>query len=720
MAQRSRTARPSHRKKTPAKTKRTSGKGDVFARLDALARNIWWTWNPDGKRLFESLDPALWRAEHHNPLIVMDRLTDWRRETLKQDERFEAELSAVEKHLSEYMKARSWFARTTTPKQKRMQVAYYCMEYGLHEHLPLYSGGLGVLAADHLKSASDLGVPLVAIGMLWRYGYYRQELPQDSDVRIMYPKYDFEKLPVEDTKKTITVPMGKGSVKAKIWKLQVGRVPLYLLDTDIPANTPADRKLTHHLYGAGNEYRIRQEVLLGVGGVLALEKLGINPTVHHLNEGHAAFAGLERVRKMMKQGMSYERAAESVKQSTVFTTHTPVPAGNDRFDTKLFGKYMKSYEKDLGLTQHELMALGRENVDDTNESFCMTVLALKMAEHCNGVAKLHGDTSRKMWMGVYGAKKPAQVPIGHVTNGIHPETWIADEARPFYDKVLKPKWIGAGPDDDWWAKAAKADPKEIWELRQMLRKKLVAELRTRLRDQLVYHQDDPDYVSEVYRTLDENALTIGFARRFATYKRAPLVFRDAKRLASILSDSKRPVQLIFAGKAHPADAEGNEFVKKIMSYARSKAFRGRVFVLQNYDTAIGRLLTQGCDVWLNNPIRPMEASGTSGMKPCLNAGVNFSILDGWWPEGYNGRNGWAIGDGSEMSSRAKQDKADAEAIYETLENEIVPMFYERGRDGVPRKWARRMANSMSSCGAKFSSHRMVADYVEGFYLPAHG
>jgi glycogen phosphorylase len=408
-----------------------------------------------------------------------------------------------------------------------------------------------------------------------------------------------------------------------------------------------------------------------------------------------------------------------VRNSSVFTTHTPVPAGNDRFDAALFSKYMRGYDKDLGLSKRELMALGREDEADQDEPFCMTVLALKLAQHCNGVAELHGDTSRKMWMKTFNASTPEEVPIGHVTNGVHPETWIADEARTFYDKALRPKWIGAGPDDDWWARAKKAAPADVWALRQLLRRKLVAHLRTMLREQLVYNQADPQLVDELYRTLDEDALTIGFARRFATYKRAPLVFKDAKRLTAIMGDADRPVQLIFAGKAHPADREGNDFVRKIMEYTRRTPFRGRVFILQNYDTAIGRLLTQGCDLWLNNPIRPMEASGTSGMKPCLNAGLNFSVLDGWWPEGYNGKNGWAIGDGSEMTSRAKQDKHDAEAIYSTLENEILPSFYERNREGVPTKWVKMVQEAMASCCAKFSSHRMVADYCEGFYLPAH-
>jgi glycogen phosphorylase len=727
MAKRSTSARSSHRKKVASKGRPRSGStrasargGTVLKRAEALAHNLWWTWNPIAKRLFESLDPALWRAHHHNPITVLRDLPETRRQTLEQDERFAAHLEQAEAGLKDYLKAKPWFDRTASGKHKKMRVAYYCMEYGLHESLPLYSGGLGVLASDHLKSASDLGIPLIAIGILWRYGYYRQEIVPDNGVRVLYPRYEFGDLPVEDTGKEINVPIGRATVRAKIWKLQVGRVPLYLLDCDVPENKPADRKLTHNLYGGDNEHRIRQEVLLGVGGMMALDALKEDVTVHHLNEGHAAFAGLERVRRLVEAGHDFEDAVQEVRKGSVFTTHTPVPAGNDRFDVPMFSKYMAGYARAMGIPKKQLLALGREDESDANESFCMTVLALKLAEHCNGVAELHGDTSRKMWMRVFDAKTPNDVPIGHVTNGIHPETWIADEARPFYDKHLKPKWIGAGPDDDWWAKAPKVNPEALWDLRQLLRRKLIGELRTKLRDQLVYHSADQEFVNELYATLNEDALTIGFARRFATYKRAPLIFKDQKRLAKIMSDAKRPVQLIFAGKAHPADAEGNAFVQQVTEFTRKGPFRGRVFILQNYDTAIGRLLTQGCDLWLNNPIRPMEASGTSGMKPCLNGGLNCSILDGWWPEGYNGKNGWAIGDGTEQPSRAKQDKYDAEEIYRLLEQEIVPAFYERSAAGVPREWVKRAAEAMRSCCGKFSTHRMLADYCEGYYLPAHG
>lgn len=725
MAQRAKASQRSGttKKKRPARrapVRAGSRASDSIARLERLARNLWWTWNPDAKRLFESLDPALWRATHHNPIQTIRNLEPTRRETLDADARFIAALESVEHAFDEYMSARTWYPRAASTKQKKMLVAYFCMEYGLHESLPLYAGGLGILAADHLKSASDLAIPLIGVGVLWRFGYYRQEIMNDGEVRVLYPRSEFDRLPVTDTGKSIRVPIGSSDVHAKIWRLDIGRVALFLLDTDLEENKPADRALTHHLYGGDNEYRIRQEVLLGIGGLLALDELGIKPTVFHLNEGHAAFAPLERVRREVRAGRSVQDAIDTVRASSVFTTHTPVPEGNDRFEIRLFSKYLRHYSKALGVTDHELHALGRENESDRSEPFCMTVLALKLAEHCNGVAALHAETSRAMWRKTYDAAGPDEVPIGHVTNGIHPETWLADEARHFYDRYLKPRWVGASPEDDWWSKIGSAPPAEFWNLRQALRRKLVADMRTLLREQLVYHHDDAAHLDSLYETLDEDALTIGFARRFALYKRAPLIFKDAKRLAKIMGDPDRPVQLIFAGKAHPLDKAGHEYVKQVTEFTRKTPFRGRVWIIQNYDTSIGRMLTQGCDLWLNNPIRPLEASGTSGMKPPLNGGMNCSILDGWWPEGYNGKNGWAIGDGSPAKTRAQQDKRDAEAIYTLLERQIVPTFYDRDKQGVPRAWVKMMAESMRSICCQFSTHRMLADYVRGYYWPAHG
>jgi len=691
---------------------------EVRTRLELLARNLWWTWNPPARRLLESVDPLLWRATSNNPIATLEHLNPARAAALCTDADFLANLDQAEADLDAYLSTKTWFARTYGGKAlgKNALVAYFCMEYGLHECLPLYAGGLGILAADHLKSSSDLGVPLVAIGVLWKHGYYRQELDLRGDTRVVYPTSNFEQLPVDDTGKFISIPIGASEVRAKIWCLTVGRIPLYLLDTDLPENKPDDRSLSHHLYAGGNpELRVRQEIMLGIGGLLALDALGLKPTVCHLNEGHAAFSPLERLRRLVAAGTPMKKAVQQVRQASVFTTHTPIPEGNDRFDGALVMRYMNSMLDDLGMDGHELLGLGREDPTNHTEQFCMTVLALKLSARCNGVAELHGDTSRKMWVKTYNARSSKDVPIGHVTNGVHPESWIADEARPFYDRYLKPKWNGAGPADDWWKNITKVPPAEVWALRQMLRRKMIADLRLRLRDEIVARQGDVSYLTELYETLDEDALTIGFARRFATYKRAPLVFKDAKRLAKIMGQEGRPVQLIFAGKAHPMDKAGQEFVKHVYEFSREKPFRGRVYLVQNYDTAVGRLLTSGCDVWLNNPVRPMEASGTSGMKPPLNLGINCSILDGWWPEGYNKKNGWALG-GQQFSDRAKQDAFDAKAIYDTLEQKVVPLFYTRDRSGLPKGWVKMAAESMRSICRDFSSHRMLAEYVQKYYL----
>lgn len=706
-------------RKTSAARSAVESWPDLRARIDLLARNLWWTWNPPARRLFESLDPRLWHATNHNPIATLNMMGDTRGETLAADADFLDNLRCAERDLERYLASPTWFDRESRRSKKKLLAAYFCMEYGIHESLALYAGGLGILAGDHVKSASDLGVPMVCVGVLWKHGYYRQELTRKGETRVVYPPADFDNLPIDDTGKVIEIPIGPRRVLSKIWCATVGRVPVYLLDTDVNANSDADRALTHHLYRGGEvEYRIRQEILLGVGGMHALDALGISPTVFHLNEGHAAFAPLERVRRLVSSGARYERAVAQVRERSVFTTHTPVPEGNDRFEPSLLMKYLGHMPDELGLPGSEFLALGREDPEDQAEPFCMTVLALRLSARCNGVAALHGETSRRMWMKTYGASKPEQVPIGHVTNGVHPESWIADEARPFYDKHLKPKWLGAGPEDDPWKRIGRVPAGELWGLRQMLRRRMIAWLRLRAREELIASHlsaEETDLLTDLYERLDEDALTIGFARRFATYKRAPLIFKDARRLARLVGDADRPVQFIFAGKAHPQDKAGQEFVKAIHEFSRKTPFRGRVFLVQNYDINVGRMLTSGCDVWLNNPIRPMEASGTSGMKPPLNLGVNCSILDGWWPEGYNKKNGWALG-GKQLKSRREQDAYDAQSVYATLEKQVIPLFHARDRKGVPVKWCRMMAESMRSVCCRFSAHRMVAEYVRDYYL----
>lgn len=702
--------------------KAAAGAGsDVFTRVANLARNLWWTWNPDAQQLFESMDPPLWVATRRSPLRTLRLLSPERRAWVSRDPLFAEHLARVERSLKDYLSARTWFDRTHGREARgRMLAAYFCAEFAIHESLQQYSGGLGVLAGDHIKSVSDLGVPLVGVGLLYRCGYYTQEFATDGSTRVIYPELDFADLPITDTGKSITLQIGKRDVKAKIWKQTIGRSAIYSLDTDVQGNHKDDRALTRHLYGGDREYRIRQEMLLGIGGVMALDALGLKATVFHMNEGHAAFAAMERVRRLIHAGHSMTSAVKAVRASSVFTTHTPVPAGNDRFDPKLTLKYIGRYAEALKISTDELLASGREDERDRKEPFCMTVLALKLSAHCNGVAALHGEVSRKMWTKVYGLSpdEHARVPIGHITNGIHSETWLAPEMRPVYQKHLKPRWVGAGPKDDWWKRADRIPDAELWAARNMLRARLIQFVRQRLADQIARAHGPVEMLAAAHETFNPGALTIGFARRFATYKRAPLIFHDARRLAKILSDAKRPVQLVFAGKAHPADAGGQAFAQQIYRHAYEQQFIGRVVILEDYDMHVGRMLTSGVDVWLNNPLRPQEASGTSGMKPPLHGGVNLSILDGWWPEAYNGKNGWAIG-GKEFADQKKQDAYDAGSLYDLLERQVVPAFYHRDKSGLPKKWVAMMKESMRTVCNTFSTARMVADYVEKYYLPAH-
>ncbi len=697
-------------------------------RIHTLAVDLWWTWNPECQRVFAALDPVLWKASHHSPLVTLQIASPARMAALTEDVDFLALLKNAEELRRDYYKSKTWFQRTASAKQKRVKVAYFCSEYAIHESIAQYSGGLGVLAGDHLKSASDLGVPLTAIGLLYQHGYYRQEILKDGSTRALYPQYPPAIFPLQDTGKTITVPIGTRDVAAKIWLMQVGRVPLYLLDTNLKQNKPADRQLTEGLYKGEPELRLRQQVLLGIGGVRALDAMGVKPTVCHLNEGHAAFANLERMRMLMRGRRKFEAALKQVQKATVFTTHTPVPAGHDRYQPKMAAKWLRRIMQDLGLNAKQLADLGREVPGDQDEPLCMTVLALRTSERVNGVAALHGEVSRQMWQRVYFPDATSQstaiasgndlseVPIGHITNGIHPQTWMAPAAADLYRKRLQLKTHGAGPAAPWWGRVDKISDEELWQLRGELRAGLIHFLRDRARDSVQRHGGTSAQALHAISQLDPDTLTLGFARRFATYKRAPLIFKDAKRLAAILGDAKMPMQLVFAGKAHPRDKDGQEYAQQIHRMTQRLGFRGKVLLLEEYDMEVGRMLTSGCDVWLNTPIRPHEASGTSGMKPPLHGGLNCSILDGWWPEGYEAkksrRNGWAIGDGAEYKSQARQDRADAVALYELLEKEIGPAFYTRGRNGLPKQWLELMRASMKSIPEKFSSHRMVAEYMD--------
>jgi starch phosphorylase len=679
-------------------------RADLVQRLAKLANNLRWSWNDEAVSLLASIDPPLFAATNQNPIRTLKLLAPHQIAAIKSDADFLARLESVEKQLSKYLSARTWYDSVAPKTGRKLKIAYFCAEFAVHESLPQYSGGLGVLAGDHVKSASDLGIPLVGVGLLYRNGFYTQKFAPDGSTRVIYPELDFTELPIADTGIIIDVPMANRVIAAKIWRQTVGRVSLFLLDTDIPRNKPADRALSHHLYGDDRKYRIEQEILLGVGGLIALDAVGQTPTVVHMNEGHAAFAALERVARLTRRSVNLATAISRIANSSVFTTHTPVPAGNDRFDPKLALKYIGQYTDDLGIGKQELLALGREDPANPREEFCMTILALRLSHHCNGVSSLHSQVSREMWKNVYNTTDARRVPIGHVTNGVHVQTWLAPEMKSVYDRYLKPNWLKPTDRPKFFARAARIPDSELWSVHATLKRKLIGFVRQRLRN--------PDL-------LREDILTIGFARRFATYKRAPLIFHDAKRLAKILSDNKRPVQILFAGKAHPKDDGGRQFAQEIHRFAQQPAFKGRVVLIEDYDINVGRHLVAGCDVWLNNPLRPQEASGTSGMKPPLHGGLNCSILDGWWPECFDGKNGWAIGDGSQLKNLKQQDRLDARRIYELLEKQIVPIYYQRDSANLPRRWLAMMKHSMSTVGTTFNTHRMVGQYLREYYLPAH-
>ena len=685
-----------------------------------MAEDLGWSWREVAQRPFAMLDPVSWEASNHAPIETVLRTSHARIDAASKDPIFLEALSEAERHLASARKAKRWFPANHRGRDRRLKVAYYCSEFAIHESMQQYSGGLGVLAGDHVKSAEELGVPLVGVGLLYRHGYYRQQFEADGSQRVLYPEYDFDRYPIEETGVSVACPIGRRTVVARIMRLSLGNTSLLLLDADLPENRPADRLLTEGLYKGEPDLRMRQQVLLGVGGAMALEAMDEKVTVHHLNEGHAAFAAVERLARIVQGGGQLADAIEKVRASTVFTTHTPVPAGHDRYQPKAAAAAMTSVLKRAGITPRTFADLGRERPGDTAEPLCMTVLALRLARHVNGVAGLHGEVSREMWHAVYPeAATVSEVPIGSITNGVHPGTWMDPAAEAFWKRTIRLQTENARPIEKTWSKATSVDPGAGWKLRNQMRSKLVRFIRERSARQAVERGGTPQETLAASQVLREDALTIGFARRFATYKRAPLIFRDRKRLAKILNHPKMPVQLVFAGKAHPRDQGGQEFARTIFQMSQRPEFRGKVVILEEYDMRIGRELTSGCDVWLNNPIRPHEASGTSGMKPPMHLGINCSILDGWWPEGFDGHNGFAIVGEPKRSGDAARDAADATALYQVLEDQLVPEFFNRGRDGVPKRWMKRALRSAATIPAAFSTHRMVADYVDQAYLPAN-
>jgi starch phosphorylase len=692
--------------------------------LQKLAYNLWWCWNHEAIGLFMRIDADQFIAFDHSPVKLLGSIDQARLEQLLHDDGFLAHMDRVEETFDHYMTAATWY-HETYGNGDTCRIAYFSAEFGIHDSVPIYSGGLGVLAGDHLKAASDLGLPLVGVGLMYREGYFRQYLNVDGWQQERYPENDFFNLPlIPETKKDgspllVTAPLPGHEVQCRVWRIQVGRTPLYLLDTNIPQNGAEDRQITGRLYGGDNDMRIRQEIVLGIGGVRALRALDKPPTVCHMNEGHSAFSGLERIRLLMEQhNLDFAAAREAVTAGTVFTTHTPVPAGNDIFAPQLVEHYLGGYLQQLKIDKNEFLGLGRQNPRDGNEPFCMTVLAIRLANSTNGVSKLHGSVSRKMWRNIWPDLPDAETPITSITNGVHTRSWVSPDMVQLYERYLGIQWEDRPTDHSIWKRVDHIPDAELWRTHERRRERLVAFARTRLKAQLANRGAPPGEVARADEVLDPEALTIGFARRFATYKRGTLIFRNLERLTALITNKDRPVQFIFAGKAHPRDHGGKELIAEILHTARRAELRRRIVFLEDYDMNMARYLVQGVDVWLNNPRRPLEASGTSGMKVCCNGGLNLSILDGWWCEAYAGDNGWAIGHGEEYTDLTYQDDVESRAIYDLLEQEIVPLFYNRSSDGLPRGWLRLMKRSMSTLCPVFNTSRMVQEYMDKCYWPA--
>ncbi|MCK4965163.1 MAG: alpha-glucan family phosphorylase, partial [Dehalococcoidia bacterium] len=644
-------------------------------------------------------DRDLWESSRHNPVRMLGGVRQERLDEVAADDAYLASLAQVYEKFEKYMRSEGKFQREY-PERKGDTVAYFSAEFGLHECLPLYSGGLGVLAGDYLKTASDLGFPMVGVGLLYQNGYCRQRLNSDGWQQDAYEDNDFYNMPIklvpghDDHPVTVDLDLPQGCVRVQVWRARVGRVELYLLDTNLQTNQPDDRRITGQLYDSDPERRIQQEIVLGIGGVRVLEKLGVRPAIYHMNEGHSAFLVVERLRQLMRaENISFDEAREAVTAGNIFTTHTSLSAGNDRFSSELIGKYFSETCNELGLTHDEFMRLGQEEPGNPTESFCMTVFAMRFSGYSNGVSKLHGEISRSLWRGVWPGIPENEVPITSISNGIHPQTWVSGEMSALFEQYLKGDWQDQVTKKSVWARVRDIPDEELWRVHEGLRERLIGFVRGRLKEQLSRRGAPVSEIERSESVLDPKVLTIGFARRFAAYKRAGLVIRDMERLKKILCDRDRPVQIIFAGKAHPRDSAGKDVIRQIIHLVRDDRFRRRIVFLEGYDINVARYMVQGVDVWLNTPRRPLEASGTSGMKVAANGGLNVSILDGWWAEGYEPEVGWAIGSGESYEDPGYQDMVESQAIYNMLENEAVPLFYTRSADNLPRAWIRRVKNS---------------------------
>jgi starch phosphorylase len=702
----------------------TGPDNSLHNRLRALAQNLWWTWHPEVIGIFTDLDPHLWRQVDHNPIAFLNQITPEQIEERAADLVLHSRINYAFRRLNEYIEKSKTWGGIHCGNLSNRPVVYFSAEFGLHESLPIYSGGLGILAGDHLKSASDLGIPLVGIGLLYNQGYFSQRLNKDGWQEEDYINLDINKLPLqlvassEGKPLIIQVDTRSGFLQARVWRLQVGRVPLLLLDANVEGNSMEDRELTSRLYGGDDRLRIRQELLLGVGGARILQVLNITPGVLHLNEGHSSFAILEEIRRIIEyDAIPFHRARRRVSLYTVFTTHTPVTAGHDRFPPDLVEEHLGIVREKLGLSHDEFMKLGRVNPEDGSEPFCMTVLALKNSRRANGVSAIHADVSRLMWHSLWPTRPETEVPIGHITNGVHVLSWLAPQMFQLLETRLGQDWPTRMVHPDVWEKVTEIDDEELWETHQNLKMRLIRFVRRRLKIQ-AERRGDRQTIKQIEQILDPDILTIGCARRFATYKRGDLIMCQPQRLAKLVENSYRPIQIVFAGKAHPRDHEGKQLLQRIAQYSFNAAYRKRIVFIENYDYNVGRHLVQGVDVWLNNPRRPLEACGTSGQKVVLNGGLNLSVLDGWWNEAYDGRNGFAIGHGGMHNDESVQYQRDAEYLYETLEKDVIPAYYDRDTNGIPHNWIARMKKAMQSLGWRFNADRMVKDYAERFYLPA--
>jgi starch phosphorylase len=698
----------------------------VQERLWSLARNMWWSWDADAGQLFRELDRLRWRELNHSPVGLLNEFPLARLKERTSELGLDSRINYAYRRAREYQESEHTWGERRAGVLRPRPVAYFSAEFGIHESLPIYSGGLGVLAGDHIKSASDLGIPLVGVGLFYGQGYFRQRLDLDGWQREEYIKNEVNALAMEPAigkngrPVVVQVDTRHGSIRAKVWRVKVGRCDLILLDSNVEGNAPEDRELTSRLYGGDGRVRVHQELLLGVGGLRALKALGINPGVLHLNEGHSGFAVLEAIRmRMEEEGIGFDKAVPRVSREVVFTTHTPVPAGHDRFDADLIEEHLGILREALGLSKEQFMALGQEN-PGSDERFCMTVLGLKMARRANAVSSLHGEVSRAMWTGLTPGKSEDSVPIGHVTNGVHVPSWLAPQMFRLYDRHLGTGWNLRGSEAKTWDGIENVDDGELWETHLNLKSRMIEFVRRRAIKQAERRDEPAQEFRRLERVLSPDALTIGFARRFATYKRANLILSDLEKIASMVKDPTRPVQFVFAGKAHPNDEPGKRVLQQVAQLMRDPQFCDKFVFVEDYDINVGRHFVQGVDVWLNNPRRPLEASGTSGQKVVLNGGLNLSVLDGWWAEAYDGLNGFAIGGGRTHSDMNVHDTRDAEDLMRVLSEEVIPLYYQRDRDGLPRGWIKRMKRTIRTLGWRFNADRMVMDYTLQCYIPAAG